>query len=160
MVANVPLAVVLFATKLPYVVGDMAMDANTPPVSMICSFTRAIVARALPASATENTPPSGNCELHNPEFSCKHASEDEAAPRYGKQSRVGHCATLPSSRNCTTASYEAPETQLMRGRSVQKLRACSDRLSLFQFCCLNTLTAASAAAVTAKPTHEEHVPWS
>jgi hypothetical protein len=31
---------------------------------------------------------------------------------------------------------------------------------LRQLCCLYTLMAASAAAVTVKPTHAEHTPWS
>jgi hypothetical protein len=41
------------------------------------------------------------------------------------------------------------------GAYLQKLRSCSDRLRLFQFYCAYTLTAASAAAVTLNPTHEE-----
>lgn len=43
---------------------------------------------------------------------------------------------------------------------MQKLIACSDKLNPLQVCCLYTLIAASAAAVTAKPTHEENMPWS
>jgi hypothetical protein len=43
---------------------------------------------------------------------------------------------------------------------LQKLKSCSDKLRLRQLCCLYTLIAASAAAVTVNPTHAEHAPWS
>jgi hypothetical protein len=54
----------------------------------------------------------------------------------------------------TQVPHKQPAQQL--NPHLQKLKSCSDRFSLFQFCPRCTLIAASEAAVTAKPTHAPH----
>jgi hypothetical protein len=56
---------------------------------------------------------------------------------------------------CYEPSYLLTELLSLRllHAHLQKLRSCSDKVNWFQLCCLYTLMAASAAAVSANPTH-------